>query len=463
MKGLAVIVLAAGLGTRMRSGVVKVLHPVAGRPMLLHTLDHLRALKPESIVAVLGHQAEEVSKVLPEGVLTARQKEQLGTAHAALCGMKKLKGFTGTVMVVSGDTPLLDTETYRSVVSRHRKSKADVTVLTAVLEDPAGYGRIIRDGGNVGRIVEQKDATEAERAVREINTGAYCFQTDALNKALKLVGSENAQGEFYLTDVVHITAASGGKVTGVPAPRPEEALGINSRVELAMAESMLRKRTNERLMASGVTIIDPAATYIEPGVVVGRDTVIHPGNHITGNSIIGERCVLMPGNVITDSTVKDGSTILGYSVISRACVDEYASVGPFAHIRPGSRLEAGAKAGNFVELKKALLGAGSKASHLSYLGDAIIGRDVNIGAGTITCNYDGVNKHQTVIGDGVFVGSDTQFIAPVRVGRGALIAAGTTVTRDVPEDALAISRTKQSVTLGWACRKREQLARTKKK
>jgi len=444
MKGLAVIVLAAGLGTRMRSKLVKVLHPVAGKPMLLHTLENLRELKPERVVAVLGHQAEDVRKVLPKDVDVTLQKEQLGTAHAALCGVKRLRGFTGTVMVVSGDTPLLDSETFRSVAARHKRTRSDATVLTAVMERPDGYGRIIRDGGRVARIVEEKDAGPAEKAVLEVNAGTYCFEMRALRAALREVRAENAQKEFYLTDVVEITARKGGKVSVFAAPVPSDALGINSRAELAIAEAAIRKRTNERLMSSGVTIVDPEATYIEPGVIIGRDTVIHPNNHLAGNTVIGECCVLLPGNIITDSTIKDGVLIKGHSVISCACIDESAAIGPFAHLRPGSRIESHAKAGNFVEIKKSLIGAGSKVSHLSYIGDSLVGRDVNIGAGTITCNYDGYEKHTTVIEDGVFIGSDTQLVAPVRVGRGALVAAGTTVTRDVPADAIAISRVPQS-------------------
>lgn len=462
MKGLAVIVLAAGLGTRMRSKLVKVLHPIAGRPMLLHTLDNLLRLKPERIVAVVGHQADAVRRILPPGVTPAPQKEQLGTAHAVLCGLKALRGFDGTVMVVSGDTPLLDADTFKSVVSSHRRSRSDVTVLTAVLDSPRGYGRIIRNGGSVAGIVEEKDASPAEKAVSEVNTGTYCFESRALKAALREVRSENAQKEFYLTDVVAITGRKGGKVRAVAAPRPQDAMGINSRAELALAEAAVRRRANERLMANGVTVVDPDATYIEPGVIIGRDTVVYPNNYITGNTVIGEGCVLWPGNIINDSTIKDGVAVRGYSVITESCIDGGASVGPFAHLRPGSRLEPDARVGNFVEIKKSLIGAGSKASHLSYLGDTLVGRDVNIGAGTITCNYDGFAKHATVIEDGVFVGSDTQLVAPVRVGRGALIAAGTTVTEDVPPDALAMSRAPQRVSEGWAKQYRRQKSAKKR-
>lgn len=462
MRSVAVIVLAAGLGTRMKSSVVKVLHPIVGRPMLLHTLGNIAGLKAEKTVVVLGHQADRVKAVLPVDVLTALQKEQLGTAHAASTGLKKLGGFTGTVVVVSGDTPLLGTDTFKRLVASHRKAGADATVLTAVLPDPTGYGRIIRAASGVAsvadieRIVEHKDASPSERAVTEINAGTYCFEASALKAALKQVRSDNKQGEYYLTDVIAIIKRRGGKVGAVQAECPQDALGINSRVELAQAEKVLRRAVNRRLMESGVTMPDPESTYIGAGVSVGKDTVVYPGNFITGNSVIGQGCLLYPGNFISDSTVKDGAVIKGWSVLSESCVDEGAQVGPFAHVRPGSRVCRDARVGNFVELKKTLVGEGSKASHLSYLGDAIIGRDVNVGAGTITCNYDGYEKYLTVIEDGVFVGSDTQFVAPVRVGKGAVIAAGSTITSDVPKDSLAISRTPQANRPGWAKKRREE-------
>ncbi len=461
MKGLSAIVLAAGMGTRMKSGLAKVLHPLAGRPMFLYTVDNVLSLKPEKVVVVVGHQADRVKGLLPPGVASAHQKEQLGTAHAAMTGLKGLSG-DGTLLLVSGDTPLLSAETLKRLISDHRKKKADITILTANLDDPTGYGRIIRDGkGAVARIVEQKDASDGEKAVSEINSGTYCFEMKALKAALKEVKAENAQKEFYLTDAIAITANRGGKVIGVKAERPEEALGINSRVELARAERIIRQRINEGLMASGVTIPDPESTYIEASVKVGRDCVIHPGNHIYGSTVIGGGCVLMPGNIIQDSEIKGGVKVKGYCVVEESVVESGAAIGPFSHIRPGSRVGADARVGNFVELKKTSLGRGAKASHLSYLGDADIGADVNIGAGTITCNYDGFSKFKTVIEDGVFVGSDTQLVAPVRVGKGVVIAAGTTVTKDVPADALAISRTPQSNREGWAKKNRELKSKKK--
>ena len=462
MKGLSAIILAAGLGTRMKSGLAKVLHPLAGRPMLLYMVDNVLSLKPEKVVAVVGHQADSVKEILPPGVAAALQKEQKGTAHAAMTGLKGLAGLDGTLLLVSGDTPLLSTETLKRLLSEHKKKKADISILTATLDDPTGYGRIIRDGErSVARIVEQKDADDGEKAVCEINSGTYCFQMKALKVALKEVKAENAQKEFYLTDAIAITANKGGKVIGVKAERPHEALGINSRVELARAEKIIRRQINEGLMASGVTIPDPDNTYIEASVKVGRDCVIYPGNHIYGGTVIGDGCTLMPGNIITDSEIKAGVKVKGYCVVEDSVVEGGAAIGPFSHIRPGSKVGPDARVGNFVELKKAALGRGAKASHLSYLGDSDIGADVNVGAGTITCNYDGFSKFRTVIEDGVFVGSDTQLVAPVRVGRGAVIAAGTTVTKDVPADALAISRTAQTNHEGWAKKNREIKAKKK--
>jgi bifunctional UDP-N-acetylglucosamine pyrophosphorylase/glucosamine-1-phosphate N-acetyltransferase len=456
LKELAVIVLAAGLGTRMKSSLAKVLHPLAGRPMLLHTLDNVLAIKPEKTVTVLGHQAERASAILPDGITIALQKDQLGTAHAALAGLEKLGGFEGMLLLVSGDTPLLGPDTLKGFIGTHEMAGAAVSILTAHLDDPTGYGRIVRDGwGNVVRIVEEKDATPEEKALKEINTGTYCFDIKALESALQKVRADNAQNEFYLTDVVAIANDDGEKVVAVPAGNPEEALGINSRSDLARADRIIRLRINERLMAAGVGMIDPDTTYIDGSVSIGRDTVVYPGNHITGDTTIGEGCTLMPGCIIDKSTIGDGVKIKPYSVLDRAIIEQGAAIGPFAHLRPGSVVGTDARVGNFVELKKTVLGRGTKASHLSYLGDSVIGDDVNIGAGTITCNYDGYNKFQTVIGDGTFVGSDTQFVAPVTVGKGAVIAAGTTVTKDVPDDALAISRSPQTNKNGWAGKNRQ--------
>ncbi len=443
----------------MKSGLAKVLHPLAGRPMLMHTLENVLALKPEKTAVVIGHQAEKVKELLPRGVAPALQKEQKGTAHAAGVGLDVLRGADGVLLLVSGDTPLLGAQTLKGLIACHKRKKADITILTALIDEPFGYGRIVREDGKIKKIVEQKDASPSELKLKEINSGTYCFNIKSLKQALRHVRSANAQGEFYLTDVVEIVKRKGGKVAGMPVEEPMSALGINSRAELAAAEGEIRARINRRLMASGVTIIDPENTYISAEAKIAPDTIIHPGNTIDGRTEIGGGCILMPGNIISGSALGAGVIAKGYSVIEDSKIADKAQIGPFAHLRPGSVVGADARVGNFVELKKASLGEGSKASHLSYLGDALVGRNVNIGAGTITCNYDGFSKFRTVIGDDVFVGSDSQFIAPVTVGKGALIAAGSTITKDVPQDALALSRTPQVNKENWA---KENRSRKKK-
>ncbi len=443
----------------MKSGLAKVLHPLAGRPMLMHTLENVLALKPEKTAVVIGHQAEKVKELLPRGVTPALQKEQKGTAHAAGVGLDALRGADGVLLLVSGDTPLLGAQTLKGLIACHKRKKADITILTALIDEPFGYGRIVREDGKIKKIVEQKDASPSELKLKEINSGTYCFNIKSLKQALRHVRSANAQGEFYLTDVVEIVKRKGGKVAGMPVEEPMSALGINSRAELAAAEGEIRARINRRLMASGVTIIDPENTYISAEAKIAPDTIIHPGNTIDGRTEIGGGCILMPGNIISGSALGAGVIAKGYSVIEDSKIADKAQIGPFAHLRPGSVVGADARVGNFVELKKASLGEGSKASHLSYLGDALVGRNVNIGAGTITCNYDGFSKFRTVIGDDVFVGSDSQFIAPVTVGKGALIAAGSTITKDVPQDALALSRTPQVNKENWA---KENRSRKKK-
>ena len=443
----------------MKSGLAKVLHPLAGRPMLMHTLENVLALKPEKTAVVIGHQAEKVKELLPRGVAPALQKEQKGTAHAAGVGLDALRGADGVLLLVSGDTPLLGAQTLKGLIACHKRKKADITILTALIDEPFGYGRIVREDGKIKKIVEQKDASPSELKLKEINSGTYCFNIKSLKQALRHVRSANAQGEFYLTDVVEIVKRKGGKVAGMPVEEPMSALGINSRAELAAAEGEIRARINRRLMASGVTIIDPENTYISAEAKIAPDTIIHPGNTIDGRTEIGGGCILMPGNIISGSALGAGVIAKGYSVIEDSKIADKAQIGPFAHLRPGSVVGADARVGNFVELKKASLGEGSKASHLSYLGDALVGRNVNIGAGTITCNYDGFSKFRTVIGDDVFVGSDSQFIAPVTVGKGALIAAGSTITKDVPQDALALSRTPQVNKENWA---KENRSRKKK-
>ncbi len=451
------VILAAGQGTRMKSTRPKVLHEVAGAPMAYFPLALARQLDCVPALMVVGHGAEEVqSRFVGSGAGFVRQEQQLGTGHALRCCAEALADFSGTLLLLCGDVPLLRRETLERLLAYHEGEAAAVTVLTAEVPDPHGYGRIVRDGEEVLRIVEEKDATQKEKALHEINTGIYAFAAPFVFRALEEVGCQNAQGEYYLTDVVAIARRQGEKVRALTSADPAEAQGINDRAQLAAAGAAMRRRINLALMAGGVTLVDPEATYIDPLVNIGPDTVIEPGAHLRGTTVIGRNCRVEPGVVVRDCTVGDGVHLKAGSVLEESQIGPACQIGPMAHLRPGTVLAGNNKLGNFVETKKAVFGEKSQASHLTYIGDAEVGRNVNIGCGTITCNYDGVNKFRTVIEDEVFVGSDTQFIAPVRIGRGSLIAAGTTVTRDVPADALAVARTEQKNIEGWAARKRKK-------
>jgi len=457
MSKTAALILAAGKGTRMKSDRIKVLHEVAGQPMVCWPLNAAREAGAEELVVVVGHQAEQVRERLNDeaGLRIALQAEQLGTGHAVACGLPALSGNSTTVLILCGDTPLLTGATLQRLADAHDASKVAVTVLTARLADPFGYGRIVRDStGKVQRIVEQKDATPEEAAISEVNSGIYCMELDFLRAHIDNLGSDNAQNEYYLTDLVAIAVAEQRGCVAVIADDAQEIMGVNDRVQLSQAGRLLRERINIRLMQGGVTLIDPERTYIDAGVVIGTDTEIWPGCVLRGKTVIGKGCLLESNVQVCDCTLGDHVHLKSGSVLAEAVLQHEVAVGPMAHLRPGTVLHDQVKIGNFVETKKAVLGAGSKASHLTYLGDAEIGQEVNVGCGTITCNYDGVNKHKTVIGDNVFVGSDVQLVAPVTVGRGALIAAGTTVTQDVPPDSLAISRTPQVNKEGWCLRKK---------
>jgi bifunctional UDP-N-acetylglucosamine pyrophosphorylase / glucosamine-1-phosphate N-acetyltransferase len=452
-----VVVLAAGKGTRMKSAVPKVLHQAAGLPLLEHVLRAAATLEPASVVLVLGHQADLVREALGKrlGLRFALQQPQIGTGHALLQAEQALAGADGTLVLLSGDVPLLRPPTLRALVARHEASGAAATVLTARVPAPDGYGRIVRDeSGHIVRIAEHKDASAAERVIDEINSGVYAFDLAPLFDALRGIGSANAQGEYYLPDLVTIYRARGMVVDTLTLEDPREIVGVNSRKELAEVAAILRGAKNDELMAAGVTIVDPASTFIDPDVRIGADTTIRPGVYLEGRTSIGSGCEIHSGVRIVDSTIEDGVVINNFCVIVESVVRKGARLGPFAHIRPQSDVGESAHVGNFVELKKTSMGRGSKANHLSYLGDATIGEKVNVGAGTITCNYDGTAKHPTVIEDGAFIGSDSQLVAPVRVGRGAYVAAGSSITEDVPEDALAIARGKQVNKEGWAARKR---------
>ncbi|GER67645.1 bifunctional protein GlmU [Weizmannia acidilactici] len=437
------VLLAAGQGTRMKSKLYKVLHPVCGKPMVEHVADQVLQLDMDKIVTVVGHGAEQVQACLKGKTDFVLQEEQLGTGHAVLQAEPILGKEDGTTLVVCGDTPLLQAQTLKALFEEHEQKKAKVTILTANASDPTGYGRVIRNkAGLVEKIVEHKDATLEERNVREINTGVYCFDNRALFGALKQVSNDNAQGEYYLPDVVSILKSQGEIVVAYHTESMEETLGVNDRVQLAEAERIMRKRINEGHMKNGVTIIDPQQTYIDADVVVGQDTVIYPGTKLSGKTIIGEGCKIGPNSDIMDCIVGNGTEIR-QSVAENSEIGAHVQVGPYAHIRPESLIADDARIGNFVEVKKSTVGKGSKASHLTYIGDAEVGAGVNLGCGTITVNYDGKHKFKTIIEDGAFIGCNSNLVAPVTIGKNAYVAAGSTITDDVPGEALSIARARQ--------------------
>jgi bifunctional UDP-N-acetylglucosamine pyrophosphorylase/glucosamine-1-phosphate N-acetyltransferase len=464
LEEIATIILAAGKGTRMKSDLVKVLHPLLGVPMLSYTIDlSLNGIKAPKTIVVVGYQADQIKERFNDPQLQfALQKEQMGTGHAVLQAIPFLQGFTGIVLILCGDVPLVKVVTIHTFLNAFREKGAALSILTAVVEHPFGYGRIIRDSeGWLEKIVEEKDATEEERLIREINTGIYCIRAPLLIDELKEIGRENAQGEYYLTDLVEIARNKGFRCSAHWVTDPMEVMGINTRVDLATANEVLRQEKLKNLMLSGVTVVDPKTIYVDRTVEVGRDTILFPNCFLQGKTRIGERCIIESNTKISDSIIDDEVTIRSSSVITESKIEKGASIGPFAHLRPLSEVKSKAKIGNFVEVKKSVIGKGSKANHLAYIGDSLVGEEVNIGAGTITCNYDGFEKHQTVIGDGVFVGSNVELVAPVKVGSRSSIGAGTTVTKDVPEGALAISRVKQKNIKGWE--KKMKLRREKQR
>ena len=447
-KTLDVLILAAGLGTRMRSNLAKVLHELDGRPLINHVCRTATALAPRKIYVVIGHQGEDVKTAVLEELDTEYaefvwQEEQLGTGHAVNAAREFLENEDSTLLILSGDVPMIRAETLAALVQQHRSHRgkgAACTILTVKLDDPAGYGRIVRDdAGLFNRIVEQKDASEDERKVREINSGIYCFDTRKLFRALSSVKNENSQGEYYLTDVPTLLKNEGEDIAIYHHSDPHEIEGINNRVQLADMERILRRRILKRLMLDyGVTFIDPYNSYVSAEAQIGRDTVIFPNVVVEGTSVIGDGCTIRSGTRITNSKIGHAVEILDNCVIIDSEVGNQCTVGPMAHLRNKAKLEEKAKVGNFVELKKTILGRGSKASHLTYLGDATVGEKTNIGAGTITCNYDGKNKHATSIGNNVRIGSDTMLVAPIKVGDGAVTGAGSVVTKDVEANKLVV-------------------------
>lgn len=447
-KPLDILILAAGLGTRMKSDYAKVLHKLDGRPFISHVCRTALALGPRKVYVVIGHQGEEVKQAVLKEVEESRvefvwQDKQLGTGHAVNSAREFLEKESSTLLVLSGDVPVIRTETLRSLVQQHtgfRGTGAACTILSVRVEDPAGYGRMVRDKeGLFSRIVEQKDANEDERLIKEINSGIYCFDTEKLFSTLTRVKNENAQGEYYLTDVPALLAADGDVVAVHRHNDSFEIEGVNNRAQLAELERLLRKRINSKLLLEyGVTLLDPATTYVSESAVIGRDTVLHPNVVIEGETKIGTGCEIRSGSRIKNSVIGDSVEILDNCLIEDSTVEGECKVGPMAHLRGKATMRRKSKVGNFVELKKTDLGEGAKANHLTYLGDATIGEKTNIGAGTITCNYDGVNKNPTTIGRNVKIGSDTMLVAPVIVGDGAMTGAGSVVTKDVPEDSLVV-------------------------
>lgn len=439
------VVLAAGKGTRMKSELYKVLHTINGISMVEHVLRAVQQSNVERIVTIVGHGAETVRDVLADHSEFALQEDQLGTGHAVLQAKDLLKDEEGSTLVICGDTPLFSAETLNQLFEFHEESNAKGTILTAIAEDPAGYGRVVRQSDKeVSRIVEQKDANEEEQAITEINTGTYVFNNKALFEALDKVGNENAQGEYYLPDVISIMKEAGDTVKAFTMDNFDEAIGVNDRIALAEATRLMTKRINEKHMRNGVTFVNPTATYIEADVEIGQDTLIESGVSLKGNTKIGSHSTIGSNSEIISSNIADHVEIR-QSVLEFANVEENVTVGPFAHLRAKSVLKEGAHIGNFVEVKNSVVGKNSKAGHLTYIGDADIGTDVNVGCGTVFVNYDGKNKFRSTIGNDVFIGSGSNIVAPVTVGDRAIIAAGSTVNSDVPEEALAIARSRQEI------------------
>jgi bifunctional UDP-N-acetylglucosamine pyrophosphorylase / glucosamine-1-phosphate N-acetyltransferase len=458
-KDVAILILAAGKGTRLKSSLAKVLHYAGGRPLVEHVVRACVPLGAKKMIAVIGHQAEKVAAVVkPLDVETVLQQPQHGTGHALLVA-KRAIGNAKYIVVLPGDAPLVRTETLRSLIKKHKSGGAAATILTAVLADPSGYGRVLRKSGDtVAAIVEEPNLSSEQKEINEINSSMYCFTAAKLWPALAQVKPNNAHREIYLTDAIAVLNSKGETVLAEIAPDSREALGCNTRADLASVDHTFREWKREHLMNDGVTIQLPETVVIDPEVIAGEDTVIEPCVQLLGKTKIGARCVIKTGSVLHDTVLGDDVTIEPHCVITTSRIDSHVVAGPFARMRPETHLKAGAKVGNFVELKKSTVGEGSKVPHLSYIGDTKIGTKSNIGAGTITCNYDGFHKYPTTIGNRVFVGSDSTLVAPLRLADGAYIAAGSAITENVPADALGIARGRQVNKPGWASKKRRELA-----
>ena len=456
---LSVLILAAGKGTRMNSSNPKVIHPILNKPMINYVLDSVQNLKPKKTYMVVGYKKQLIEKAVSESnysVEYIHQKQQHGTGHAVRISENAMAGFKGNVLILSGDCPGISSATLKRLVKKHSESKSAISLIASTVKKPKGYGRIVRDNlENIKKIVEEKDANNSERKIDEVNSGIYCVKTDFLWSSLDKLKTGNKQGEYYLPDIIENAVNNGRKVTVLKVTNSEEILGINNREELSRLENTLRQSIVNKLLKKGVTIVDPATTYISPDVRIGKDTVIHPSTYIYGKTIIGSDCEIGPNVYIVNSILKNSVEIRFSSYLNNCVIDENAVVGPFAHLRPEAIIGKNAKIGNFVEIKKSEIGMGSKVPHLSYIGDATLGKGVNIGAGSITCNYDGIHKHRTDIGDNVFIGSDSMLVAPIVIGKGSTTAAGSTITKDVEEFSLAIERNQQKTIKGWNKRKKK--------
>lgn len=455
MKSRFAIILAAGQGTRMKSKLYKVLHPILGRPMIQYVIEALKPAKLEELVTVIGHGAETVKSKIGNESQFVLQEEQLGTAHAVMQAEEILKNKSGTTIVVCGDTPLITSKTFEKLFEYHERSGAKATILTTNITDPTGYGRVIRgETGDVERIVEHKDASDEEKTVKEINTGTYCFDNEALFSALKKVNNDNAQQEYYLPDVIEILKSQNEKVTAFITDDEKETIGINDRVALSHAKNIMKIRINEMHLKNGVTIMDPNNTYIGPNVTIEQDVVVYPGTMLMGNTHVETNAIIGPNTEIENCTIGQG-TVIKQSVLKDSTIGKEVNVGPFAHIRPETTVGNEVRVGNFVELKKSVIGDNTKVPHLSYIGDANFGENINIGCGTITVNYDGKDKHVTTIEDNSFIGCNSNLVAPVTIKRGSYVAAGSTITDNVPEESLAIARSRQTNKEGYAAKMRK--------
>lgn len=455
MRDTAVIIMAAGKGKRMKSNLPKVLHNLAGKPILNYVLDTVDQLEAKRKILIVGYKSDHIRELIGDKIEYVEQKEQLGTAHAVLQTKRLLSDFKGDVLILSGDVPFLTVKILKKLLKYHQANNFCCTLVSTILKNPKGYGRIIRDKkGEIKGIIEEVDLSAEEKEITEVNSGIYCVNKDKLFQALEKITPDNKQGEYYLTDLVEILLKEGLTVSNIIVNDYSEILGINSRLDLTDASRKVYQKTLQDLMLQGVTIVDPNSTFVERGVKIGQDTIIYPFTIIEKDTKIESGCLIGPYSHLIDADIGKGVRVWA-SIIESSTVKEGANIGPYAHLRPETVVEKGAKIGNFVEVKKSIIGEDSKASHLTYLGDAIIGKRVNIGAGTITCNYDGEKKHKTVIEDEVFIGSNNTLVAPVKLGKDSYTGAGSTITEDVPAGNLAIARSRQRNISGWRKRKKK--------